>query len=101
MQTGPSIESDIEVEIVYGKSGAARVIRQAVPHGATLRQAIELSGILELYPDIDLVSNKVGIFSRKKELHDVVKAGDRIEIYQPLQVDPKEARRRRARKKAS
>ena len=100
MQTGPSIESDIEVEIVYGKSGAARVIRQTVPHGATLRQAIELSGILELYPDIDLAGNKVGIFSRKKELHDLVQSGDRIEIYQPLQVDPKEARRRRARKKA-
>ena len=94
MRSGPYIE----VEIVYGKSGAARVIRQAVPEQTTLRQAIEQSGILEMYPDIDLDNNKVGIFSRKKALHDVVQAGDRIEIYQPLKVDPKEARRRRARK---
>ena len=88
----------VEVEIVYGKIGGAQVIRQQVPNNATLRQAIEQSGILEMYPDIDLDSNKVGIFSRKRELHDLVHAGDRIEIYRPLKVDPKEARRRRARK---
>ncbi|MCY4155190.1 MAG: RnfH family protein [Gammaproteobacteria bacterium] len=92
--------SDIEVEIVYGKSGSARVIKQTVPERATIRQAIEQSGILTRYPDIDLDNNKVGIFSRKKQLHDPVCAGDRIEIYQPLQVDPKEARRRRAKKLA-
>ena len=88
----------VEVEIVYGRTGAAQVIRQQVPGNATLRQAIEQSGILEMYPDIDLDSYTVGIFSRKRELHDPVHAGDRIEIYQALKVDPKEARRRRAKK---
>ena len=88
----------VEVEIVYGRTGAAQVIRQQVPADATLRQAIEQSGILDMYPDIDLDSNQVGIFSRKRELHDPVHAGDRIEIYQALKVDPKEARRRRAKK---
>ncbi len=92
--------SEIEVEIVYGKAGSARVIRQTVSQQATIRQAIEQSGILARHPDIDLDRNKVGIFSRKKELCDRVRAGDRIEIYQPLQVDPKEARRRRAKKMA-
>ena len=88
----------VEVEIVYGRTGAAQVIRQQVPADATLRQAIEQSGILDMYPDIDLDTNQVGIFSRKRELHDPVHAGDRIEIYQALKVDPKEARRRRAKK---
>ena len=88
----------VEVEIVYGKTGSAQVIRQEVPVNATLRDAIEQSGILEMYPEIDLDNNKVGIFSRKQELHTPVHAGDRIEIYQPLKVDPKEARRRRAEK---
>ena len=88
----------VEVEIVYGRTGAAQVIRQQVPADATLRQAIEQSGILDMYPDIDLDSNTVGIFSGKRELHDPVHAGDRIEIYQALKVDPKEARRRRAKK---
>ncbi len=87
----------VEVEIVYGVTGA-RVIRQEVPANATLKEAIEQSGILEMYPEIDLGSNKVGIFGRKRELHAPVHAGDRIEIYQPLKVDPKEARRRRAKK---
>lgn len=87
----------VEVEIVYGVTGA-RVIRQEVPANATLKEAIEQSGILEMYPEIDLGSNKVGIFGRKRELHAPVRAGDRIEIYQPLKVDPKEARRRRAKK---
>ena len=87
----------VEVEIVYGVTGA-EIIRQEVPANATLKEAIEQSGILEKYPEIDLDSNKVGIFSRKRELHTPVHAGDRIEIYQPLKVDPGEARRRRAKK---
>ncbi len=87
----------VEVEIVYGVTGA-QVIRQEVPVNATLREAIKQSGILEMYPEIDLDKNKVGVFSRKKELHTPVHAGDRIEIYQTLKVDPKEARRRRATK---
>lgn len=87
----------VEVEVVYGVTGA-EIIRQEVPANATLKEAIEQSGILEKYPEIDLDSNKTGIFSRKRELHTPVHAGDRIEIYQPLKVDPREARRRRAKK---
>lgn len=87
----------VDVEIVYGKTGA-QVIRQKVAINATLRQAIEQSGILEIHREIDLDKNEVGVFSRKRGLHEPVRAGDRIEIYQPLKVDPKEARRRRANK---
>lgn len=87
----------VEVEIVYGVTGA-EIIRQEVPANATLKEAIEQSGILEKYPEIDLDSYKTGIFSRKRELHTPVHAGDRIEIYQPLKVDPREARRHRAKK---
>lgn len=88
----------IEVEVVYGKTGAARVIKQQVANNATLREAIEQSGILEMFPEIDLDRTKVGIFSKKRDLRHVLQAGDRVEIYQPLRVDPKEARRRRAKK---
>ena len=97
-ESRPSPVPLVEVEIVYGKTGSARVIRQKVPAGTTLRQAIEQSGILAIHPEIDLDENKVGIFSRKRELRDPVHDGDRIEIYEPLKVDPKEARRRRANK---
>ena len=98
VDTREALSALVEVEIIYGRTGAAQVIRQQVPGNATLRQAIEQSGILEMYPDIDLDSNSVGIFSRKRELHEPVQGGDRIEIYQALKVDPKEARRRRAKK---
>ncbi len=93
-----SLSPSVRVEIVYGsKTGDVRVIKQELKNNASIKQAIEQSGILAMYPEIDLDRNKVGIFSKKKELQDVVQDGDRIEIYRPLLVDPKEARRRRAK----
>ena len=87
-----------KVEVVYGRAGEVRIIEQEVRKGATIREAIEQSGILAMYPEINLNENKVGIFSKQRELQDVVQAGDRIEIYRPLLIDPKAARRLRAKK---
>ncbi|MDP9140516.1 MAG: RnfH family protein [Pseudomonadota bacterium] len=64
--------------------------------GATVREAIERSGILQRFPEIDLMQNKVGRWNHLVTLDDVVSAGDRIEIYRPLLIDPKEVRRLRA-----
>lgn len=86
----------IEVEVAYALSEAQTVLTVSVPAGASVEQAIRRSGILERFPEIDLSSNPVGIFSRKARLQDRVSAGDRIEIYRPLRIDPKTARRRRA-----
>ena len=57
---------------------------------------IDRSGILDIFPEIDLGKQKVGIFSQARGLMDIVKEGDRIEIYRLLVIDPKEARRKRA-----
>ena len=65
--------------------------------GATLVDALRASGVLERYPGIDLDRQAVGIWSRVCALDTPLKHGDRVEIYRPLQVDPKEARRRRQR----
>ena len=54
-----------------------------------------MSGLLQQCPEIDLSRNKVGIFSKMKELDTVLSDGDRVEIYRELKADPKEARRRR------
>ena len=70
--------------------------RIEVPFGVTLRGAIERSRILDKFPEIDLAVNQIGVFGRLKALEDPVMAGDRIEIYQPLQIDPKLARRQRS-----
>ena len=70
--------------------------RWELADGATLRMAIEGSGVLRVHPDLQLEQLSVGVFSRPRPLDAVVHDGDRIEIYRPLLVDPKEARRHRA-----
>jgi putative ubiquitin-RnfH superfamily antitoxin RatB of RatAB toxin-antitoxin module len=71
-----------------------------VEEGTTIGQAIEQSGILQDAPDINLVTMPVGIYGKKKTLDTVLQARDRIEIYRALIADPKDARRRRAKKAA-
>jgi putative ubiquitin-RnfH superfamily antitoxin RatB of RatAB toxin-antitoxin module len=70
-----------------------------VPPGTTIGQAIEASGVLAAFPEINLVTQPVGIYAKKKTLETVLRARDRIEIYRPLVADPKDSRRKRAAKK--
>jgi putative ubiquitin-RnfH superfamily antitoxin RatB of RatAB toxin-antitoxin module len=70
-----------------------------VEQGTTIGQAIELSGVLTEYPEINLVTQPVGIYAKKKALDTVLRERDRVEIYRPLVADPKDSRRRRAAKK--
>src|SRR5450830_393220 len=67
--------------------------------GTTIGEAIERSGVLEAFPDINLTTQPVGIYAKKKTLDTVLRERDRIEIYRPLVADPKESRRKRAAKK--
>lgn len=92
-----SIESDmIHVEVVYALPLEQRVFTLVVNKNALVEDIIKQSGILELYPEIDLSKNKVGVFSRNVKLDATVRDKDRIEIYRPLLADPKEIRRKRA-----
>lgn len=86
----------INVEVAYAAPAQQKIIPIEVDAGSTIEQVIHLSGILECFPDIDLTKQKVGIFSKLKKLSDIVMDGDRIEIYRPLTIDPKEARKKRA-----
>lgn len=70
----------------------------AVPAGCTARQAVELCGIAADFPGIDLASLKLGIYSKVVEDDHLLAEGDRVELYRPLLLDPKEARRQRAEK---
>lgn len=92
---------DISVEVVYALPEKQYQLYVKVEQGSTVEQAIKQSGLLELRREIDLSSNKVGIYSRAVKLSDVVDEGDRIEIYRPLIADPKELRRQRAERSAS
>lgn len=86
----------IEVQVCYALPDTAFLRTVSLPAGSTVRQAVEQSGVLEQYPGIDLAVNLVGIYGKKKTLDTVLRQHDRVEVYRPLQADPKEARRRRA-----
>ena len=89
----------MKVEIVYAFKEKASVFSVDVPAGTTLRQAVMASGVLERHPEISLEKQAYGIFGKRAALEARLAPGDRVEIYRPLAMDPKEARRRRAAKK--
>ncbi|MCE0493104.1 RnfH family protein [Vibrio salinus] len=97
-------ESDtIQVEVAYALPHEQRVISLVVESSMSVEDIIKQSGIIDVYPEIDLTKNKVGVFGRTVKLDSLVRNKDRIEIYRPLIADPKEIRRKRAeeaRKKA-
>ena len=85
------------VEVAYARPDSQRLIALVVARGPTAEEAIHASGILAECPEIDLAEQAVGIFSLPVGLDTVLSPGDRVEIYRPLQVDPKAQRRDRAR----
>ncbi|KKO48409.1 protein RnfH [Arsukibacterium sp. MJ3] len=88
----------LTIEVAYALPAQQSLLTLAVMPGSTVQQVIEQSGICQQYPEIDLTSQKVGVWSRPVKLDEQVKDGDRIEIYRPLIADPKDLRRRRAEK---
>ncbi len=86
----------MHIEVVYALPQKQEYISVKLPPGAVLRQAIEASGLLQKYPEIDLAKNKVGIFAKLAKLDAVLREQDRVEIYRPLIADPKEVRKQRA-----
>jgi hypothetical protein len=88
----------LSIEVCYALPGEQTLIAVELPEGATLRQALEASGILQRNPQIDLGTQKVGVFGKLKPLDAVLANHDRVEIYRPLLVDPKLSRQRRVEK---
>jgi uncharacterized protein len=86
------------IEVAHATPARQVLIRIEAPPGCTLRQAIERSGILREFPEIELERCKVGIFGHPRQLDGLVEAGDRVEIYRRLTADPKQVRRLRAKK---
>ena len=91
-------EKFITVEIAYALPEQQLVITIQIPQQSTIESAIQTSGILQRFPEIDLTQNKVGIFGRLAKLETRLRPMDRIEIYRSLIADPKIARRNRAEK---
>jgi uncharacterized protein len=88
----------LSIEVCYALPDGQTLIPVELPEGATVQQALDASGILQRYPQIDLARQKVGVFGKLKPLDTVLADHDRVEIYRPLIVDPKAARQRRVEK---
>lgn len=91
-------KNSLNIEVVYAKKDKQLIFCLSVENETNVETAIRRSGILERYPEIDLSINKVGIFSKSCQLDDYLYDNDRIEIYRPLIIDPKESRKQRAEK---
>jgi uncharacterized protein len=86
------------VEVAYALADKQSLISIKVEKGATLKEAVEASGILDTFEEIDLSKDRVGIFSKFATLETVLREKDRVEIYRPLIADPKKVRKERAAK---
>ena len=86
----------INVQVVYALPQRQELVSIRLPEGATVLQAVEASGLIRKYPEIDPASGRFGIFSKISKPDAVLRDKDRVEIYRPLIADPKEVRRQRA-----
>lgn len=88
----------LRVEVVYlPKDQPEDVVALELAPGSTVLHALRASGVLARHVGIDLATQRVGIWGRVMPLSQPLRDKDRVEIYRPLTVDPKEARRLRYR----
>ena len=86
----------INIGIVYALPHEQELLELQAPQQTTAGEAVRLSGIMEKHPEIDLGKSRLGIYGKLTGADAVLRDNDRIEIYRPLLVDPKEVRRKRA-----
>lgn len=86
----------INIEVVYALAQEQTLLKQQLPVGATVSEAVLASGMLDKHPEINLSTAKLGIFGKLTKGDTVLRDKDRVEIYRPLLADPKEVRRKRA-----
>ena len=89
-------EDKLEVEVAYARPDTQLILSVVGNQGMTLEQAVEQSGILKRFPEIEWDKVKTGIFGKAAKKDAVLHQGDRVEIYRPLIADPKEMRKKRA-----
>jgi hypothetical protein len=86
----------LQLEVAYARPERQLIVKLSLPAGTTAREAVLQSGIASEFLDIDLTQLKLGVFGKAVPAEHVLRDRDRVEIYRPLQADPKEVRRRRA-----
>ena len=84
----------MNVGVAYADKFKQVWLKLEIPDGSTVREAIEHSGMLEQFPDINLERQKVGVFGKVTRLDSKVDDGARIEIYREITADPELVERR-------
>ena len=88
--------STIAVRVAFSpKPGEVDELELRLPVGASVDTALQASGLAQRHPGIDLSALAVGVWGKVRARGDALRDADRVEVYRPLQVDPKEARRLR------
>lgn len=95
-----SVSGMIDVEVCFARPDMQRLIVVRVGAGTKVRDVLAQSGLVEMFPEIDPLSCPLGVFGRRVDDEFEPADGDRIEIYRELRIDPREARRARARRRA-
>ena len=93
----PVVSGEIEIMIVYAQPEGAVLKHWALPHGSRVADAQRRAALDPDFAHVDVMNAAIGIFGNSVTADQLLKAGDRIEIYRPLQTDPKAARRARAK----
>ncbi|MDF0749532.1 RnfH family protein [Marinobacter sp. 71-i] len=91
----------IRVEVAFARPDRQEIISLDVDEGTTAVEAVKRSGIAAVFPEVDPENDDMGIFGKviKNPSDHELRDGDRVEIYRPLKIDPKQARLNRAKKK--
>ena len=91
----------IRGEVAFARPDKQEIISLSVEEGTTAVEAVKRSGIVAVFPEVDPESDDMGIFGKviKNPSAHELRDGDRVEVYRPLQIDPKQARLNRAKKK--
>ena len=88
----------LSVVVAYSpRAGQVDEVALSLAAGATVADALHASGLMQRHPTLDLTSLRVGVWGKLRQVSDELRDHDRVELYRPLTVDPKEARRLRYR----
>ena len=93
------MSESISVEVAYALPEKQRIVKLDVPQGTTALEAVTLSKLDEVFDELVVGPDlKIGVWGNVTTADRVLAAGERVEIYRPLLVDPKEVRKARAAK---
>jgi uncharacterized protein len=92
----------LRVEVAYASAGGQQALRRIdLPEGSSVADAVRASRLADDFPEIDPARGDFGVYGRRVTPGTILRDGDRVEILRPLAADPKDIRRRRARRKGA